>query len=219
MTTVSFIAAKGGVGKSSLATGFAWELMNAGFNMLLVDADQRVASQMYCAARAAERHSPCPTIVSLGENMHRAEHLPKLRKAFDHTIIDTAGFDDSVQRSAMLVSDIVVVPICPSRYDFVALRRTLQTLDEARIVRPTLKAFVCLTRLTRRTNLAEEASEALVGAGVPLLKARTWHRMAWPEATEEGVGVATYAPKSKAADELRAVMREVLPQLKWRSTR
>lgn len=206
---IGFCSAKGGVGKSSLGTGFAWELMSRGDKVLLVDADPRNGSCLEAGELSQAAGRPAPTIVAMGPDMHRSEQLPRLAKQFDSIIIDTPGRADEIQRSAMMVSDVVVIPISPGRFDFRALQLTLGALGEAQVIRPSLRGAVVLTRLTRRTHLAEQAKDALKQAGVPLLKAVTHHRVAWAEANNEGLGVAQYAPKSQAANELRAILAEV----------
>lgn len=86
-------------------------------------------------------------------------------------------------------------------------------IREAEAVRPALRAVVLLTRLQARQAMSAQAREAVEALGLPVLTATLGLRTAFAEALAAGEGVASYAPTSIAADEVRALFDEILPRI------
>ena len=109
----------------------------------------------------------------------------------------------------MLAADLVVMPVTPGAADVWALQETVSALEEARILRPELRARALLNR-SDRTTLSRLAQQAVGGLGVQLLDAVIGARVAFGEATLAGQGVVDYAPGSPAADEVRTMTAAAL---------
>ena len=75
--------------------------------------------------------------------------------------------------------------------------------------RPALRCALVVTRKISRTEIGEEAREVLEATGAPIFKSTTVNRIAWAEAPLAGRGVAQYAPKSAAAQELLELVKEL----------
>lgn len=206
---LALVSQKGGVGKSTLAVSIAWELQARGARVLAVDADPqgtlRVTGEV-----AAELGLKAPSIVALGKDLYRPDQLPQLAKAFDHVVIDTPGRLGDVQRAALMVADVALVPVGQSAADTWGVTETLEVVKQAQILRPELRAVLVLTRKLPRTALGRAARDVLAGAGLPLLTAETTLRVAWQEALAAGAGVAQYAPQDAAALELRDLVDELV---------
>jgi chromosome partitioning protein len=209
---IALVSQKGGVSKSTLAVSLAWEFHERGKRVLLVDADPQ-ATCRDALARAEQRGRHGPTVVGMGAELYRKEQLPRLAQGFDHVILDTPGRVGDVQRAALLVADVALVPVSPSGPDAWALEQTLQAIEEARKGVSSLKAALIITRQIPRSTIAAQARAALEDLGrsfgVPVFRAGTHNRTAWAEASTEGMGVAQHAPRSVAAEELRAVVLEL----------
>ena len=63
-----------------------------------------------------------------------------------------------------------------------------------------------LVRKLPSTALGRGARKRFEAQDFPILAAETTFRVVWQEAVTAGMGVAQYAPKDKAALELRAVV-------------
>lgn len=200
---------KGGVAKSTLAISLAWELMLRGKKVLIADADPQETC-MDAVAKALQDEQPAPVCIRFGEDLHRS--LPAVAKSYDWTVIDTPGRHGKVSRAALAVSDFVLIPVRPSAPDAWALQQTLALIQEARTQKPELKAGLVLTQV-RRTIIADNAREGLKELAkdfqVTLLEAFTTNLTAWEWAMYQGVGVTAHEPKSKAANELRALLAEL----------
>lgn len=207
MLVLSLVNLKGGVGKTTLAFNVAACLHAAGRRVLLVDADVQ-ASSLAVSTRAAQRGVDAPPVVALSAAA-LVRDVPRLGEGRDVVIIDGPARLGSESRAAMLASDLVVVPLAPGALDLWAAAETVRVLEDARMMRPELDAVAVLNKADR-TSLARFAQKAAGELGLPLLDAAVRARVAFGEALLAGQGVATYAPKSDAAIEIRTFTRALL---------
>lgn len=195
---VAVTGQKGGVGKSTTAICLAVCAMQRGQRVLLVDADPQGTVRTWGDV-AAELGRPAPTIVAMGATMHRSGQLAALAKEFDLTIVDCPPRHGDVQRSALMVADVALLPCGPSAADAWALSGTLDVIGEARALRDDLRACILITRKQGRTALAKQARKVLSSSGLHVLETELASRVAYQEAIAEGRGV-TDVRASKAAD-------------------
>jgi chromosome partitioning protein len=205
---VTFGGQKGGSGKSTAALAVAAELHARGRRVLLVDADPQGTLRTWADVAAEQGHA-APTVVAMGPSMYRADQLPRLAAGYDDVIIDAPPRHDEIQRAALMVADLVVLPCGPSPLDAWALVAGLDLVKRARALRPELRAVVLITRVQSRTSLGAGARETLNGSGLPVLATELGLRVAYQEAPAAGVGVTQYEPRGQAADEVRALVDEL----------
>ncbi len=203
---IAFAGQKGGAGKSTAAINVAAEALRRGLDVLLIDADPQGTARSWHAA-AAEAGHPAPAVLCLSEDLHR--RVPSLAKEHELVVIDCPPRHAEIQRAALLVADVFVIPAAGTPADAWALVGTAKLIDEARKVRPKLDARVLISRLKASTSVGRMARDVLAGAGLPLLRAELRDRVAFQEAMAAGLGVTVYAPRSEAADEVRAVVDEL----------
>jgi chromosome partitioning protein len=200
---------KGGSGKTTASVAVAVEMVRRGLRVVLVDADpQRSASTW--AELAAETGNPSPTVIAMGATMHRPDQLPALAAAYDIAVIDLPPRLDAVQRSALMAADVVVLPVGPSPTETWAVSASLALVEEARIVRPELRPVLMLTRVPTGQRLAASARVALAEAGAPLMATELGQRAAYPASLAAGTGPTVYAPRDRAAVEVRALVDELI---------
>ena len=99
-----------------------------------------------------------------------------------------------MQRSALMVANLAVLPCGPSAADAWALASSIELVQEARTLRPELRACVVITRKKGRTAMGKGAREMLMQGGLPVLIAELADRIAYQEAIAAGLGVGRYAP-------------------------
>ncbi len=206
---VALTGQKGGVGKSTLAICLAAELLHRRRKVLLVDADPQGTVRTWGEV-AAEAGQPLPSIVSMGSTMHRPEQLPTVRQGYDDVVIDCPPRHGDIQRSALMVADIALLPCGPSSADAWALAASIDLVNEARALRPALEVRIVITRKQGRTALGRAARDELAKSGIDLLKTEVGYRVAFAEALGAGQGVTAYAPRDAAAAETRALVAELL---------
>lgn len=201
------IGQKGGTGKTTVCVNVAAELMRRGRAVCVIDADPQGSARTWGDV-ATEAGRPAPTIVAMGAGLHRPDQAPALAKRFDVTVIDCPPRHGEVQRAALAVVDLALIPCGPGPADLWALAETLELVAKAQEMRPELKAAIVVTR-RRRTALGANARPALEESGLPVLEAELGLRSGYEEALAAGQGVTAYAGASVAADEVRALVDEI----------
>lgn len=217
MSVIALIGQKGGTSKTTIAINIAAELLRRGSRVLLVDADPQGTARTWAEVAAQGGHA-APTTVAMGATMHRPDQLPKLSSSHDVTVIDCPPRHGDVQRSALMVADIALLPCCPGYADAWALARTIELIDEARTVHPALQVAIVLTRLQSRTAISRTIRAALAETGLPILQASLGQRIAFTEFLGSGEGVTSYAPRDAAAGEIHALVDELLVFSKGENT-
>jgi chromosome partitioning protein len=109
----------------------------------------------------------------------------------------------------MLAADLVVVPMTPGAADLWAAAETVRVLEEARGLRPELRAVAMLNRADR-TSVSRLARTAITDLGIEALSVTVGARVALGEAMLTGMGVVDHAPSSEAAVEIRRLTRSLL---------
>jgi chromosome partitioning protein len=203
---------KGGAGKTTLAINLAAELTLRGQKVLLVDGDPQLTAKTW-ADVALEAGRSVPTVVAMGSNLHHPGQLDRLGQNFDSIVIDCPPRLDLVQRAALMKADVALLPCSPSPADVWALGSSVQLVLEAQVVRPALKAFVVMNRTTSTRMARAIRSTIAAQAGLPMLESALTQRVAHTEAMAAGQGVTAYAPNDAAAEELRALLDEIINHL------
>jgi chromosome partitioning protein len=128
---------------------------------------------------------------------------------YDLVLIDCPPRHGEVQRSALMVADVVVLPCGPSAADAWAMATSLDVINEARALRDELIACVLITRKQRRTALGAGARKVLESAGLPVLETELGHRIAYQEALAAGQGITTYAARDVGTREIFDLLDEL----------
>jgi chromosome partitioning protein len=212
MAEIVVVAAlKGGVGKSTLVANLATALHRTGHKILVVDADSQATLRTW-ARQGIEAGHDGPAVVAI-EALSLRRDLAALASGFDLVIVDLPPRLGADSRAAILLADLVLLPVVPGAADAWALQETLTVLADAQALRPEIRAAIVLNRADR-TELARMTSRAVAGfSDVPVLAERLGARVAIGEATLAGRGVVDYAPSSTAAYEVRSLTRAVLALL------
>jgi chromosome partitioning protein len=205
---VALVSQKGGVGKSSLAVSIAWELTARGGSVLIVDGDPQGTARIARDVAIEAGRQP-PVVVALGKDMCKPEHIRAMGR-FDHVVIDTPAKLGDVQRAALMLADVALVPVSQSGAEVWGNTDTIALISQAQTVNTALRAALVFVRKLPTTALGKNARAVLENGDLPVFAAETTFRVAWQEAITAGVGIAQYVPRDKGAKELRAVVDELL---------
>ena len=209
MITLAVSGLKGGAGKTVVATNLAAALHRSGHKTLLIDLDSQGTASTW-AARAAELHSDVPPVVTMSGSAVRRD-IERVGAAFDVVVLDSPPRLGVESRTAVILADVVLLPVSPGVADTWALQSTLAVLEEARALRPEIRAGLVLNRWDR-SSLATNARSALEQTDLPILGV-LGARVAYGEAMAAGQGVVDYASRSEAALELRRLVRSTMAML------
>lgn len=206
-TKIAFANVKGGAGKTTLTITMAVCLHRMGKRVLVVDTDPEETALIWASKASEAGHEGPPVIRMDGRNLRR--DLTAVARDFEFVLIDTPGNNATPARAAMLVADLVLMPVAPGGPDWWIFEKTLSLLADARELRPDLAACVVFNRVDM-TTLSKDTGEALKKADVRVLGASIGRRVAIAEAIVLGQGVTDYAPASEAAHEVEKFSKTVL---------
>ena len=206
---LGFLNQKGGVGKTTLATHVAGELARTGARVLLIDADPQASALDWSERRVGEGLPRLFDVVGLAkETLH--DQVPSLSHGYDHVVIDGPPRVTALARSAMLASDLVLIPVQPSPYDVWASQQVVTLAAEARVFRPELDAAFIVNRRIVNTVIGRDVHKALAGLGMPALSVPVSQRVAFAESVAVGRLVRECHPGGAAANEIAAVASEIM---------
>lgn len=207
---VGVLNQKGGVGKTTLSVNLAAALARNGERVLLIDADPQGSALDWAAAREGE---PLFSVVGLPRATVHKE-IGTIGKGYDHIIIDGPPRVTDLARSAIMASDVVLIPVQPSPYDVWAADEVVKLIDEARVYKESLKSCFVVNRKIANTAIGRDVRDALSSYPVHVLNASVTQRVVFAEAAARGQAVYEIDPEGSAAEEMQAVLAELVEYLK-----
>jgi chromosome partitioning protein len=203
--TIAILNQKGGVGKTTLAVHIATAFARKGRKVLLLDADPQASALDWAAARNG---APLFPVVGLPKSSIHKE-LAGLAANFDIVIIDGPPRVYDVARSAIMASDLVLIPVQPSPYDVWAAKEIMDLLNEASVYKPTLKKAFVINRKIVNTAIGRDVNEALKEYPIPVLGTAICQRVAFAESAAQGLTVYELDPEMPASLEMNQLAVDV----------
>ena len=198
---------KGGVGKSTLAVQLALLRARGGRDVLLVDAD----AQGTAATALGLRDKQSLSVAQLTDVKLLRSQVPLQAPKYQDVVIDAGGRDNAALRTALVLSDVVLVPFAPRSVDVWALSTMAELVEEAQSVKSGLHGLAVLNNAD--PNSADNAEAAAVVADYPvllLLPVIIRRRKAIADATGQGLSVEERTPRDgKACAEIAALLSSV----------
>ena len=201
---------KGGTGKSTIALQLALARALAGKDVWLVDGDRQGSSQTAVAIRAEAGRQPGVSCAQYVDGPTLRAQVQRQAAKFDDVIIDAGGRDSTALRAALVLSDVLLVPVQPRSVDVWALADIAALIEEVMAVRGGLRAYAVL-------NSADPGEVSLDNAEtieamkeyqtITLLPAIIRRRKAFANATGQGLHISEISPRDpKASEELNALL-------------
>jgi len=202
---LSLLNQKGGVGKTTLAVHLATAFAQDGARVLLVDADPQGSALDWSAIR---QDAPFFPVIGLPKpTLHR--ELPTLATDYDCVVIDGPPRVYDVARSAIMASDVVLVPVQPSPYDVWAAKEIVDLLRDAMTFKERLKSAFVINRKIVNTAIGRDVADALAEYPIAVLTAQVCQRVGFAESASQGRTVLETDPGSLASLEIHALTNEI----------
>jgi chromosome partitioning protein len=225
MRTIMFLNAKGGCGKSTLATNLASYYARQGKSVALVDFDPQGSSMDWLKARPDD----APKIHGVPAWDEGLRHVPR---SADVVVIDVPAAAQGAELTALVRrAQSIVVPVLPSPTDIRAAARFIHhLLLMGRIERRESKVVVVANRVRENTTL-EKMTEGMFGR--PGVNTQAYQRLEkflsrlkipfittlrdnpyYLVADEKGLGIFDLKPAHVARD-----LEQWQPLLQWLNSR
>jgi len=196
---------KGGVGKTTLSVNIAAALARTGKRVLLIDADPQGSALDWAAAREGD---PLFAVVGLPKpSIHK--ELALVGEGYDVVVIDGPPRVTDLARSAIMASDVVLIPVQPSPYDIWAADEVVKLIQEASVFKENLKSVFVINRKIANTAIGRDVREALEAYDLPTLEASIVQRVAFAEAAAVGKAIYEQDRDGVASQEIEAVVNEL----------
>lgn len=203
---------KGGCGKTTVTIQLAGTLARRGFKTLVVDMDEQNTATRWASQAPDETPFPAAlmNLAAMGGKVHREikNHLDD----YDFILIDCPPSAVSpAPSSAMLISDLAIIPIVPAPADMWASVAAKKLALAVQATNEQLKIRMLPNMVQKTTNLARDTLDVLAeDADVPLMKSWIGSRSAFRECQLTGSTVHSLSKSSAAAKEVDALAGEVL---------
>jgi chromosome partitioning protein len=211
---ISLVNQKGGCGKTTVSMHLAGALARRGQGMkvLVVDADPQGTATRWAASAADDEPFPASVVGLAAANTKVHREVQKFADDYDYIIIDCPPSADSqVPQSALLITDVALVPVIPSPPDLWAAIGIGKTIEGAQTVNEALKTRLVLNQLQPNTTLGREALEILPAFGIELARHSLSFRQVYRQCAAFGQTAHNFGSKAKEAiEEIEALTDEVI---------
>jgi len=199
---------KGGVGKSTLAYNIALELARK-HNVEVIDLDVQQTVTAYNQIRAEMGQAPLPVhIFSTAEEL---EVFFDLMNDDTIVIIDSGGFDSSLNRFAILVSDFIITPVSSEFTEILGLQKYESILRElSEQTGTTIVTNVVLNKTNPNQKKFDEVNDFIRSSKhFLLMDSMMRRRVDFANSVAYGFSVRELDKKSESTKELKEFIKEI----------
>src|SRR5260363_322042 len=212
---IAVVNQKGGCGKTTISMQLAGALGKDDCRVLVVDADPQGTATRWAAN--AEDDKPFPAAISglgaAGGKVHR--EIKKYVGEYDYILIDCPPAVDSLApQSALIISELALVPVIPSPSDLWAAVGIQELIERMQSINESLKARLVANMCQSNVSLNEAVLSVLKDFGVPKFDCSLCLRTAYSQSAVIGGNVFNIKAAGKAVNEIVAMKKEILAILK-----
>jgi len=199
---------KGGCGKTTLAVNLACQFAKEG-KTLLIDADTQQSSMLFREARPEDA-----TRFSAVANHTATIHEDIKDFSHETIIIDAGGRDNKPFRSAVIASDLLLIPVTPSPVDLWSAEDTFKLFQEIKMSKD-IQGVIVLNMVQTGVSITDDVLDILneysEKYGLKVMDSKIFFRIAFKESFGEGLSVTEKPGEKfkKASDEITNLFNEV----------
>jgi|TARA_B110000879_G_scaffold50999_1_gene72244 chromosome partitioning protein len=204
MRRIMVLNAKGGSGKTTLATNLASYFASQQHNVTLVDYDPQASSLAWLNERSSARQ-PITGIAGYKGKSVRAN------RQTDIVILDAPAAIHGAQLTALVrKAETILIPVLPSPIDMRAANNFIQEIKKcAPVAQKKAKIALVANRCRSVTNISAELEVFLSKQKTPFLTTLR-DSQNYVRAADKGIGIFELAPAASAIDR-----EQWLPIVKW----
>ena len=209
---VAVASTKGGTGKTTTAIQRAlYRKLIDGRDVWLVDGDEQESSLTAISIRSDSEIEPPLPCSAYSDGRQLITQVRAQKAKWDDVIIDVGGRATDALRAALMVCDVLLVPVQPRSYDVWALAKLQKIVETARTLGASFKAFVFLSCADAQGSDNQDAADAIATyPGLQFIDAPVVRRKAISAAGGAGISVFEARPKDpKACAEIEALAKAV----------
>jgi len=206
---------KGGCGKTTVAMHLAGTMALRGYTTLVIDMDPQGTASRWASSAPDGRSFPA-SVISLAPmegKMHR--EVKNQVEHYDVIFIDCPpAMNSAAPSSAMLISDLALIPVVPSPGDIWAAEAAKKLVETAQVNNESLISRLVPNMVQKSTSLARELLEVLADdPAFPVIPRHLGSRSAFRECQILGATVHSVPRAAAAIDEVEAMTDDVLDLL------
>lgn len=202
MKIISFLNPKGGSGKTTAVINVATALTRLGYHLAVVDTDPQMSLTNW--SRAGNSVFDVYTATS-------EKDVYSIRKDLSNyqiVVVDGAGSLSVITSAAVMVSDLVIIPVTPSPLDFSAAGSVTAVL-EAQAYNRKVDARFLITRKIEQASMLSVLKENLKDKDIPTLKTSISQRQIYIKSILQGNTVFE-SSDGAAKGEIEILTKEML---------
>ena len=203
---------KGGVGKSTIAINFAYQMQKKYRDLALLDLDSQNSAILFNQLREQEK---LPTIKCVTEDViDFDEFIGRYYKNKNNLlVIDSGGYDSNINRAALVKADLIITPVGISQIEIFGLQKFRKILQEAsEALETTIKTNVLLNNVDSRSkNKLSDLREYIKDKNdyFNLLETTVHTRADYKNSYGDGLTVKEYNKKGIAQNEIKQLSKEI----------
>jgi chromosome partitioning protein len=200
---IGVVNAKGGSGKTTLATNLARAVQLDGNDVAIIDTDPQRTASTWAQSQPDDYDLPVRHAEDATGDTLQAR-ISALTATSDIAVIDGSAKIDDGTGAAVRASDAVLIPVQPTPADTWGARSVVEVVKSTGTA-----AALVISRQIVGTNLAGEVADGLKNYELPVFESRTSQRVAYAEAMFDGRTVLDVPGADKAAAEVQGIATEL----------
>lgn len=202
MKVISFLNPKGGSGKTTTVINVATAMQRASYSLAVVDTDPQMSLSNW------SKEGNCDYDVFTAASEKDVYSIRKDLSDYDFVIVDGAGSLSVITSAAVMVSDLVIIPVSPSPLDFSAAGSVTSVL-EAQAYSRKVEARFLITRKIDQTTMLQVLKDNLKDTGLPSFKTAIAQRQSYIKSILDGKSIFE-TNDGNAKGEIEILTKEIL---------
>lgn len=202
MRIISFLNPKGGSGKTTAVINVASGIVRKGFSVAVVDTDPQMSLTHWGEPGNANFD------IYTASSEKDVYAIRKDLAGYDFVIVDGAGSLSVITSAAVMVSDLVIIPVTPSPLDFAAAG-SVATVLEAQSYNRVVESRFLITRKIEQAAMLRVLKESIAESGIRPFRTAINQRQSYIKSVLNGVSVFEQTDGA-ARGEIEILTQEIL---------